>query len=253
MIPLESINLVLFDLDGTVYCGSEMMPGANETIKFFRDNGKKVCFATNNSTKTRKQVYIKLREMGIDCSIEEVVTSGYLAALYAKKANLSGIFVFGSQNLIDELNEQGIFTTQDDSAENLLIGYNPEMSYKDLTEAVHVAMHAKCIIACNRERLFPRENAVMMPGCGAMTAPIEWCANRPCDVIIGKPSTLMVELVAELNNVDNNRSILVIGDTAESDIEMANRAGCSSILIGKADGAHVQTVSSIAEIRDVFC
>ncbi len=249
---LENIDAVLFDLDGTIYYGSKIIPGANETIAFFRNNGKKVFFTTNNSTKTKKQIYERLINMGVDCHLDEVLTSGYLATLVAKQRKMKDIYIFGSKNLIKEFEEQGIVVNQEENAKNLLIGYNPEMTYEDLTKALQVALHAKLIIACNRERVYPGENARMMPGCGAMTAPIEWCANRECDLIVGKPNSLMIEILSKRENIAPER-LLVVGDTYESDIIMANAAGSLSILLSKDRKYNdTVTVDSIADVPSLF-
>ena len=250
-MDINSVDIVLFDLDGTVYYGSKIIDGANDTINFFRQHGKQVYFTTNNSTKTRKQIYERLIGLGVDCRLEEVLTSGYLAALLAKKRFMEDIYIFGSKNLISEFEEQGIKVNQEETAQNLLIGYDPDMTYEGLTKAVQVALHARCIMACNKERVYPGDNARLMPGCGAMTAPIEWCANRQCDFIIGKPNITMVEHLSAEKNVPANR-FLVIGDTFESDIAMANVAGCQSILISKVENKNVLTVESIKNIPEYF-
>lgn len=250
-MDVNMFDIVLFDLDGTIYYGSKIIPGANETISYVRGIGKKVFFTTNNSTKTRKQIYDRLLEMGVNCRIEEVLTSGYLAALMAKRKNMKDVYIFGSRNLIDEFEGMGITVNQQETAENLLIGYDTEMTYEGLTKALQVALHAKRIMACNRERVFPGENARLMPGCGAMTAPIEWCANRECDYIIGKPNTLMVELLAETEQTDPSR-FLVIGDTYESDIKMAHMAGCQAILISKTPVEGCCCAKTIADIPHCF-
>ena len=62
----------LFDLDGTIYYGSKIIDGANDAIEHCRSLGKRVFFLTNNSTRTRQQIFDKLRGMGIDCEFEEV-------------------------------------------------------------------------------------------------------------------------------------------------------------------------------------
>lgn len=246
-MSISDIDLVMFDLDGTIYYGSKIIEGANDVIDFFRNQNIKIYFSTNNSTKTRRHVYDRLKKMDVHCYPDEVITSGYLAALYAQRNQLENIYIFGSMDLVEEFHELGISVTQSENAENLLIGYNPKMTYDELTNALQVALQAKCIIACNRERVYPGENARLMPGCGAMTAPIEWCANRTCDIIIGKPSTYMVEVIGAMNSVDSNR-ILVIGDTYESDIVMAKKAGCQSILISTDTYSDTLTVSTIREI-----
>lgn len=250
-MEIDNVKAVMFDLDGTVYYGSQIISGANQTIAFFRNNGIRVFFTTNNSTMARRRVYERLVKLGVDCKLDEVITSGYLATVYAKKESLKDIHIFGSVDLILEFEAQGINVNQDEDAENLLIGYDPSMTYENLTRAIHVALHANVIMACNRERIFPGENGRVLPGCGAMTAPIEWCANRTCDLVIGKPNTLMVKYLCCEYRLEPER-ILVIGDTYESDIIMAHDAGCQSVLIGNDDLYSGETVFSIAEIPSLF-
>lgn len=248
---IEDIKAVMFDLDGTIYYGSKIIPGANDTIKFFRDNDVNVFFTTNNSTKTRKQIFDRLVNMGIDCRLDEVLTSGYLAAIYALKNNLSDLYIFGSSDLIDEFEDMGVSVCQNETASNLLIGYDPGMTYEGLTAALQVALNANCIMACNKEKVYPGENARLMPGCGAMTAPIEWCASRECDVVIGKPSTHMVDVISDEWDIEP-RNILVIGDTYESDILMARKASCRSILLSDKPYRGVPTVPSIGDVPALF-
>ncbi len=250
-MKIEDISAVLFDLDGTVYYGSSIIDGANDTIEFFRRAGKAVYFTTNNSTKTRRQIFDRLTGMGVNCRYEEVLTSGYLAASYAKKRGMNNIFIFGSEDLKEEFRGMGIPVNESEDAENLLIGYNPKMTYEQLTAAVNVALHAKIIIACNRERVFPGENRRLLPGCGAMTAPIEWCANRECDLIIGKPNTFLADYLVDTYGYEY-RDLLVIGDTYESDVAMANVAGCPSVLISKKSYGDTVTVEHIRDVPGLF-
>lgn len=250
-MKLEDFDVVLFDLDGTIYYGSKIIDGANDTIEFFRSAAKKIYFTTNNSTKTRYQIYERLIGMGVNCNFEEVLTSGYLAAIFAKKHFMEDVFIFGSINLVDEFKEQGISVNQTETAKNLLIGYDPNMTYDGLTTAIQVALHANCIFACNKEKLYPGENKRLMPGCGAMTAPIEWCTGRSCDYIIGKPNTIVLEILSQQENIDANR-FLMIGDTYASDIIMANCFGAKSILIADEQHPNAITVKSIKEVPGLF-
>lgn len=244
------IKAAFFDLDGTVYYGEKLIEGANDVINKFRDNNINIFFLTNNSTKTRKDIYSKLTRIGVDCRLEEVVTSGYIATLYAKKQNMKDVFVFGSEGLKNEFKVQGIHTIETDEAHNLVIGYNPYFTYEQVAKAMRVAFNAQHIIACNKERFFPGENAVLMPGCGAMVAPIEWCANREVDYVIGKPNTLMLEILCE-NNGYSPKEIIMIGDTYDSDIVMANKFGCKSICIGKNVYCDTMCVKNTRDILDM--
>ncbi len=83
-----------------------IIPGANEVIKMFRGINKKVFFKTNNSTKTRRQIYERLIKIGADVEKEEVLTSGFLAAKYAKKNEFENLYILGSEDLITEFREK---------------------------------------------------------------------------------------------------------------------------------------------------
>lgn len=246
----DEIEIVMFDLDGTIYYGEKIIPGANDVVKRFRECGKKVYFTTNNSTKTRKQIFERLIKMGVDVSEDEVLSSGYLAAQYAKKHEFDNIYILGSDDLISEFHNLGVEVYQKEDAKNLLIGYYPNITYDDMTTAVRVAINADNIIACNKERVYPGKDAKLFPGCGAMTSIIEWCANRECDLVIGKPNTMMITYLCNINKI-NSSQVLVIGDTYESDIIMANEAGSQSILIGYKD-KYVRSVDKISDILDMI-
>ncbi len=250
-INISDFDAVFFDLDGTLYEGSKRIKGSNHIVNYMREKGKRVFFTTNNSTKTREQIYERLVKIGIDAELHEVLTSGYIAADYAKKTNMRDIHIFGSVNLIHEFHQMGISVNQDTNAENLLIGYDPDMTYEDLTRAVRVALNAKCIIACNKEKVYPGEQGLLFPGCGAMVAPVEWCSGKKANLVIGKPNTIMIDYIAESHQIEHSR-ILVIGDTYESDIEMAKRSGSLSILISKHDQNDVLSFPSVLEVYYYF-
>ena len=243
----ENTKAVLFDLDGTIYYGSKIIEGANDAIEHCRSLGKRVFFLTNNSTKTRRQIFDKLRGMGIDCEFEEVMTSGYVAALYAQREGLQDIYLCGSDNLASEFEGLGVSVVDAEHARNLLIGYDPAFDYAKMTAAVRVAMRADKTIACNKEKVFQGEGAQWFPGCGGMVAPIEWCSGHMSDYVIGKPNTLMLEMVASMLGLSREQ-MLMVGDTYESDILMANRYGCPSILISSREYSDTVSVGAIGEL-----
>lgn len=248
----SSIKAVLFDLDGTLYYGETAIDGAIEAVQAMRNLGLQVFFLTNNSTKTREQIYHRLNNMGIVCQCDEVYTSGYTAALYAKKEKLENVYIFGSDNLIGEFTSCGVNVVQDEKkADNLIIGYNPDFNYEELTKALNVALKAKMIISCNTERKFPGKDARLMPGCGAMVAALEHCSGKKSDYVIGKPNTLMLDMLCELYHFSND-DLLMVGDTYESDIIMANRKGIRSVLISSAIYDDTVSIANIAELKNLF-
>lgn len=243
----EDVKAVAFDLDGTIYYGSKIIEGANEAIEHCRACGKQVFFLTNNSTKTRAQIFEKLRGMGVACAASEVWTSGYVAALYARREGLRNVYLCGSANLACEFEGLGVPVAGPDEAENLLIGYDPAFTYEKMTTAVRVALKARRIIACNKEKTFLGEGALAYPGCGGMVAPIEWCAERSADYVIGKPNTLMLDMLCEQLGLETHQ-VMMVGDTYGSDILMANKKGCPSVLIGTREYADTVTIERIGDL-----
>ena len=227
----KNVKLVIFDMDGTIYLGSKLIDGANEVINYVRSTGRKVCFLTNNSTKTRTQIYEKIRKLGVECTEKDIFTSGYTATIYLKKHSIKNVYVCGSDDIKHEFEQEGVSVATEQDAKNLFIGYDISFNYEKLTRAFHVAQKANKIIVANIDAFYPGENGVLYPGCAAMVGAIEYSIRRKSDIIIGKPNTLMLEIISLQYNVNNNE-ILIIGDNYESDIIMAKENDSPSILIG---------------------
>lgn len=224
----EGIKTILFDLDGTIYYGNQLIDGADEVVQKFREQGKKVYFVTNNSGKTREQISKKLCHMGVHCTIEEIYTSGYVAALYTLKKGYQEAYVFGTNALKQEFQYVGLRVSN--TAEVLVVGFDPEFNYQKLSSALQMGLRTKIIIACNIDKNFPGENAVIVPGCGAMVGALEGCLGRKIDFVVGKPNPLLLDMICAQHGLQKDE-IMIIGDTYESDIKMAQEYGCSSIYI----------------------
>jgi haloacid dehalogenase superfamily, subfamily IA, variant 1 with third motif having Dx(3-4)D or Dx(3-4)E len=229
---LNGVQAIAFDLDGTIYFGSKVVEGAVETVRYFADQEIKIVYFTNNSGSTREQIYAKLRNMGFELHLSDVYTSGYACALYAARQGLAQVYCMGSEGLKREMQKQGITTSnQTDNVDAIIVGLDKDFNYDKLARALNIWRNGVKAIACNRDRAYPIENGILMPGCGAIVAALETAKGKSVDEVIGKPNTFMLEIITQHLQVEPT-SILVVGDTEESDIEMARRFGCPSVLIG---------------------
>lgn len=242
---MDDIKAVLFDLDGTIYYGNKLIDGADSVVEKFRQKGKRVFFMTNNSAKNRNEIYEKLCGMGLRCFENEVYTSGYAAALYAKKQGFKNVYVCGTEGLKCEFVKMGLDVCN--YADAMIIGYDKEFDYGKLTAALGVALNAAVIIACNREKNYPGEGAKRMPGCGAMVGAVEGSIGRKVDYCVGKPNPLLLEIICGQQGL-KSEEIMVVGDTYESDIEMASAYGCKSVFIGEDEHEDTITVENIREV-----
>lgn len=106
---LSSIDYVLADCDGVIYLNNSVVPGTPETLNLLRANGKKIIFASNNSSKSRKSVLTKLNKMGFNATLDEVIVSSFVVAEYLKSIDFKGkVYVFGCSGVKDELDEMDI-------------------------------------------------------------------------------------------------------------------------------------------------
>jgi HAD superfamily hydrolase (TIGR01450 family) len=250
----KKIKAIAFDLDGTIYFGNRVADGAIDIVNYFKDKGIKIVYFTNNSVSTRQQVYLKLAEMGFDLKISDVYTSGYACALFVKELGLKYVYCLGSNGLKEELQNQMIYAVEDcNQVDGMVIGLDKQFNYQKLGRGLNMWRPGVRVIACNRDKNYPIENGQLMPGCGAIVAALECATGKTVDDIVGKPHVFMIKLVTRDLCLDHN-SILVVGDTDESDIEMARRFGCPSVLV--TNGSEIgnittEKVCKLSQLKDL--
>lgn len=241
---------VVFDLDGTIYFGNELAQNANDVITKVRNNCDNIFFITNNSAKTREQIYTKLVSMGINVKIEEVVTSSYAIAKYLKCNKFTNIYCIGTESLKSEIELLNI-DTKSKNPKAVVVGYNPNFKLSDLNELLNINLEDYKLIIANRERCYPKENGYVVPGAGPIVSAVECMLNKSADIIIGKPSIEMLKTAVLNLNVFPNE-ICVVGDSFESDIEMAKQYGADGILITKYKKYDCKCIEKLADLLEIL-
>lgn len=250
---MGSIKAVAFDLDGTIYMGEKLVDGVPETLNHLRKNNIKVFYFTNNSGKSRKDIHQKLQRLNLSSEIETVYNSAYATGVYLKQNHFKKVYCCGSAGLKEEIALAGIRCVgEKESPEAVVVGLDHSFDYAKMTIALNLLKNKDCrFIACNKDRYYPVENFRLMPGCGAIVAAIEAAADRQTDVVIGKPNVFMLDLLCGDWSLQN-KDILVVGDSFESDIAMADSYGSPSLLLDINDVFSVKTrkIRSITEIKN---
>lgn len=229
--PAVSPAGFLIDLDGTVFRGNELIDGAREAISTLRNMGKKIVFLSNRGNISRAMCRKKLLGAGIDADISEIVLSSSVTAAFLKRNyRFSKVWVLGEQGLIDELRLAGVQTAdQPKEADWLVISLHETLTYEDLNQAFKAAVAGARIIATNKDRYFPNEdgNAIDVAG---MIGAIEASAQAKTELVVGKPSWLMVEAACTALGLSAHEC-MIIGDSIESDIAMGELYGMKSALV----------------------
>jgi len=230
---LRKIKLVAYDLDGVIYFGNKLLPNVVETIDELKDQNKEIVFITNNSAKSRVEICAKLESLGLSVNVHQIYSSSFLTGIFLKNLVHNkpvNVFVLGTNGLKKELaNCQIGVVEMDEHPQFLIVGYDPDFNYSSICNGLTILQQGVKFIACNKEARYPVSSDKWLPGCGAMVAAIEISSGKEADFIIGKPNTLMLELIVKERNLKPEQ-ILVVGDTPESDILMANNFGSYSAL-----------------------
>ena len=229
--PLAAIKVAAIDLDGVVYQGRTMIDGADTAISRLRQQGLRIVFATNSSIRTRTDIALKLRGMGIPAEENEVLTSAFIAGLLVKNIRASGkVLAIGAEGLRSEIAHAGAMVVAEPPCDLVVVGMDTAFSYEKIRLAMEAIAGGAVFVACNRDASFPGSNGHMFPGCGPMVAAIEAAVGFPPHHIAGKPNVRMLQTIAAQYHVRPSE-ILVVGDVMASDIEMAVAFGSPSVLV----------------------
>lgn len=254
------IRAVALDLDGVVYEGDHVIKGAAKTIGSLRDKGIDVYFVTNNSGKKRASIVNKLNQMGIESTLDQIITSGYAAAVLVNslcRTQQYRICIIGSEELAEEIFQFNRNIVDKPPAEILVVGLDKAFNYERLSSGLIALRQGAIFVACNRDRTFPVGNNHVLPGCGPIVAALEWAGGKEADHVVGKPNTMMLELIADKHGLKPDE-ILVVGDSIESDIVMADNYGSPSVLVtNNLEAANTDTIpdfriSSLNHLPQVF-
>lgn len=221
----------LIDLDGVVYRGEALLPGAREFMAWLDANQKKYLFLTNNSFASELQVVAKLQRLGIQASANHVLGAGQAAVQYiAHRFPNSTVYVIGEQPLIDMVYEHKLKVAgpTSDKIDVVLVGLDRRFDYQKLTTAVLAIRAGAAFIAINRDALLPIAGG-LTAGCGTMVAAIE-AGSEVKPEVIGKPQpTLVQEAMRSLNSTPDET--VMIGDNLAIDILAGQAAGTHTLLV----------------------
>lgn len=229
-----------FDLDGTLYRGQEVVPGAPEALSSLVKKGAKILFVTNNSGQTKAEYVAKLAKLGFAAHEDQIVTSGLAAADYCLEQRLRRIFVVGEPGLFQTFQQSGIEVVNvgsdgfvapiDADCDAVVSGIcRQSLSYSLLDAAMQTAQRTGIYIACNRDLTYPVEGGRFCPGSGAIVAAIEACSGIPA-ILVGKPQpTMLTHALARLGIAP--AETLMVGDRMDTDIECGRAAGCDTALV----------------------
>ena len=232
MALADEFDGFLVDLDGVVWEGRELLPGAVDVLSDLLAAGKQIVFVTNNSVRSPKAYAARLRDAGIAIGDDRVITGGVATARLAAQRTGPGAtaFVIGAPGFKEIVAAAGLALVDGKAAQTadaVVVSAHREFDYAELLTATLALQNGAALFATSRDPTLPMPGGAW-PGTGATLAAVETASSKQAE-IGGKPeSHLFDEARALLGSVSR---VAMIGDRIASDVVGAQRAGLATILV----------------------
>lgn len=230
MHPLLSKKGFIIDIDGVIGRGESPIKDGILGVKKLREMNKKIIFVSNNSTRSRRIMMERFRKFGLDVNEDELLMATYATARFITREKKNAkIFTTGEAGLIEELKLAGHEIVEYDKAEYLVVGSNRGVNFDLMTKALRACLSGMRYVATNPDRIFPAEDGPV-PGTGMIIGALYWMTGREPDVIVGKPSKVIMEQALEILNLDAE-DVVVVGDQIDVDVKAGKAVGAETLLV----------------------
>ena len=250
--PGRLYGAYVFDMDGTIYLGDEVLPGVRETLAFLRGRGIPLRFLSNNPTKDPEQYAAKLARLGLPTPVDDIANTVVTTVRWLRSHHPDAVvFPIAEEPLIRALREAGVRLSEDPAEIDIVVAsYDRTFDYRKLQIAFDALwFHKRAILVqTNPDRYCPFPGGRGEPDCAAITAAIEACTGLRCSVNLGKPGAVMVaEAVAGLGV--EPADVLMVGDRLATDVAMGRAAGMASVLVLTGDSTPEEAEAAPPEQR----
>jgi NagD protein len=219
---------LLIDMDGVIYGGNALIPGADVFINNLIKKDIPFAFITNNSQRTRLEAMRKLKRLGIEVSEKHIYTSAMATAAFLASQTPNGtVYVLGEGGLLSSLTEHGL-TMVETEPDFIVLGEGRNFTLEMVQKAVNMILEGAKLIATNRDPS-PKRKGWDNLGIAATAAMIEEATGKKA-FVTGKPSPVMMRSARKYIGLETAETT-IIGDTMETDIRGGVQMGYKTILV----------------------
>ena len=257
MVPKLPYRGWLLDLDGTIYLGERLIPGADAAVAALRAAGRRVAFLSNKPLQTRAEYAAKLSRLGVPAAPDDVINSSLVLARHLRDRDPGApVFVIGEPPMLEEMRAHGFEVRPDEHVRWVVIAFDRTFDYAKLNTALQAVKRGARLIATNPDRTCPVEGGEI-PDCAGMIAAVEAVTDRQVETIVGKPSPIILEVALAALGVPA-ADAAIVGDRIETDIVMGRRLGLGTVLVlsgvTRADDPRIAAVAPdhvVGSVRDL--
>ncbi len=258
-IPLGALRAFAFDLDGCIWAGPTLLPGAAELVAALREAGRRVLFVTNSSRELAGGIAERLSRLGIPTPPEDVVAAlDLLGEAIRRRIGPARVLALGTEQVRRVLERAGHTVVDVDgwaTATAVAVGNDPAFDFARLRAASRAVAGGAAFFTVNLDPRLPVGPHEWDPGCGALAEAVATAAGvRP--VVIGKPHRPIFEMALERMACPPDAAAMV-GDSLETDVAGGREAGMFTVWVdergnGDAAGRASLTVRSLVGLLEAW-
>ena len=230
-MTLADVRGFVFDLDGCVWTGHVLSPGAGECLAALHRAGRRLGFITNNSRETGAGITARLAKLGVAGGDAVLTPLEIIGETIRDRYGVSRVLVIGADVLADMVRRAGheIVAVPDHARATVVaLGNDFDLTYERLTAAARAAAAGAPLVVPNVDPRLPLEDGDFVPGCGAIVAAVATAAGVT-PVVVGKPEAPLFRIALSRMRLSPGETAMV-GDSVPSDVEGARRVGMRTVL-----------------------
>ena len=228
---LEKVKLFVFDVDGTLILGTQPLPFAKQVLERLTSEHIDFVILSNNSSYSVKGNKERLEiVLDLQLSMSNIYTSTQASIDYLLKNKMLNCYLIGTPSMIEDFEKKGIKSTSE-NPQAIILGFDKTLDYEKIQTAALLLQQKDKIpfFATHLDDTCPIDNG-RIPDVGSFLKMFEQATGRTADLVFGKPSNLILDLVLKQKNFAKSE-VLVVGDRLETDIKMAVNSGVKSALV----------------------
>ncbi len=258
-MKIRALRGFAFDLDGTIWAGQALLPGAAELLAALRAAGHRVVALTNSSRLLSSELSERLQGLGIPLGPADVLAAlDLLGETIKRRLGTVAVLPLGTHEMDQVLKAAGhtIVAIEDwAQAEAVAIGNDPAFDFARLRAASRAIAAGAAFFTINLDPRLPAGAGQFDPGCGALAEAVAVASGtRP--FVIGKPHRPIFDMALERLGCQPSEAAMV-GDSQATDIAGGRAAGMFTIWLDPAADHHEHTqadltVRNLIELHELW-
>jgi HAD superfamily hydrolase (TIGR01450 family) len=229
--PFADLRGLVFDLDGCVWNGDVLEPGAREALATLHGEGRRLGFLSNNSRATGGDLRERLHRLGVTQAEVVLTPLEIIGQVITERFGAARVLVIGARQLASVIGRAGhevVDLADYRRATVVVVGNDFELTFERLTAAARAVAGGAALVTPNMDPRLPVEGGEILPGCGAIVEAVAVAGGRR-PVVVGKPEPPLFRIALGRLGLPA-AAVAMVGDSVPADMRGARGVGMRTVL-----------------------